>query len=95
MADNAPSDFLERLAAIEHERWAHWQRYMHDKASRNEDGSLTLPADLVARWERLIVTPYSDLTEAERESDRDQVRRYLPLVAPRPLVDSSSSKAGE
>jgi hypothetical protein len=72
---------IEELAAIEHERWAHWQRYVHGKAMRGRDGSLTIPADLVSRWERQIETPYSALSEPEKQSDRDQVRRYLPVLA--------------
>ena len=28
-----------------------------------------------------IATPYSELSEKEKESDRDQVRKYLPIVA--------------
>ncbi len=71
---------LELLAAIEHERWAHWQRYMHDKGKLQADGSLLLEAELVQRWERQIATPYSALSEAEKESDRDQVRRYLRVI---------------
>lgn len=71
---------LERLAAVEHERWAHWQRYVHDHCTANEDGSLTIPAELVARWSEQIETPYAELSEVERESDREQVRRYLPLI---------------
>lgn len=77
----ASSDpMIEKLAALEHERWAHWQRYMHDQGARQPDGGLLLPADLVARWERQIETPYSALSEKEKESDREQVRRYLPFV---------------
>ncbi|MDR6392468.1 hypothetical protein AB3X82_20620 [Paraburkholderia phenoliruptrix] len=76
-----PDEILEQLAAVEHERWAHWQRYMHGKAVRNSDGSLTIPAELVSRWERLMETPYTELTEDERRSDREQVQRYLPLLA--------------
>lgn len=72
---------VERLAAVEHDRWAHWQRYMHGKAERRPDGALILPAELVERWEAQISTSYADLSEAEKESDREQVRRYLPLVA--------------
>lgn len=72
---------MEELAAIEHERWAHWQRYMHSKAERRADGTLVLPAELVGRWEAQIATPFSELTADEKESDREQVRRYLPLVA--------------
>jgi hypothetical protein len=72
---------IERLAAAEHERWAHWQRYMHSKAERRPDGALVLPPELVARWEAQISTHYADLSEAEKESDREQVRRYLPVIA--------------
>lgn len=39
-----------------------------------------LPADLVQRWEKQIAMSYADLTESEKESDREQVRRYLPLI---------------
>ncbi|MEO5317779.1 hypothetical protein PV761_04200 [Arthrobacter sp. CC3] len=71
---------VERLAAIEHERWAHWQQYVHDRCQRRDDGSLVVPAELAARWQAQIETPYAELTEEERESDREQVRRYLPTV---------------
>lgn len=70
----------ERLAAIEHERWAHWQRYMHSKALRQPDGSLLIPKEFVERWEHQITTPFESLTDKEKESDRDQVRKYLPLI---------------
>lgn len=71
---------VEQLAAIEHERWAHWQRYVHDQCERQDDGSLVIPAELVARWQTQIETPYAELTDEEQESDREQVRRYLPVV---------------
>jgi hypothetical protein len=71
---------LERLASIEHDRWSHWQRYMHSKADRRPDGSMVICADLVAQWSRQIETPYEALTNDERESDREQVRRYLPAI---------------
>lgn len=71
---------LEALAALEHERWSHWQAHLHAHARRHPDGSLTLPTDLVLRWERQIATPYSGLSEAEKESDREQVRRTWPLL---------------
>lgn len=71
---------LEELAHIEHERWSHWQRYMHSKGNRKPDGSLHIPADLVAKWDLQIETPYSELSEKEKESDREQVRKYLPTI---------------
>ena len=71
---------MERLAAVEHERWAHWQRYMHGKSTKQSDGSVLIPPDLVKQWERQLSTPYSELTEKEKESDREQVRKYLPIL---------------
>lgn len=71
---------LDQLAAAEHERWAHWQQYVHDHCTANPDGSLTIPAHLAERWSAQISTPYSALSEPEKESDRDQVRRYLPII---------------
>jgi hypothetical protein len=65
-------ELLEPLAAIEHERWSHWQRYMHSKCT---------PAELVKRWERQLNTPYAALSESEKNSDREQVQAYLPLIA--------------
>ena len=73
-------ELLDMLAAIEHERWAHWQRYVHDHCERQQDGSLVIPAELAARWEAQIETPYVELTEREKDSDREQVRRYLPVI---------------
>ncbi len=72
---------LEELSSIEHERWSHWQRYMHEKALRQPDGSLLIPADLVVKWEQQIATKYEQLSDKEKESDREQVRKYLPLIA--------------
>ncbi len=78
---NALDKLLEAFASIEHDRWAHWQRYVHSRCNPGEGGSLVIPAELVTRWERLIATPYSELSEQEKESDREQVRKYLPIIA--------------
>jgi hypothetical protein len=72
---------METLAALEHERWSHWQRYLHSQCRRTDDGSLTIPAELVSRWAQQMSTPYAQLSESEKESDREQVRRYLPAIA--------------
>lgn len=53
---------------------------MHSKAIRQPDGSLLIPAELVSRWDEQIGKSFEELTDEERESDRDQVRRYLPLI---------------
>ena len=72
---------VEQLADVEHERWSHWQRYLHSKCERTMDGSLVIPANLVTQWESQMNTPYSELSETEKDSDREQVRRYLPIIS--------------
>ncbi|MEZ7755378.1 hypothetical protein O5Y58_07680 [Microbacterium paraoxydans] len=74
------AEAVDRLAALEHERWAHWQRYVHDQCERRADGSLVIPAELAERWESQIATPYAELSPEERASDREQVHKYLPTV---------------
>src|SRR5690606_24987196 len=85
-APNLPPVFrseplLEALAALEHERWAHWQRYLHDQCERRDDGALVIPAELATRWAMQMSTPYAELSEEEKASDREQVYRYLPTIA--------------
>jgi hypothetical protein len=71
---------IDKLADVEHQRWAHWQSYMHSKGAVLTDGSLLLPPDLVARWEKQIKTPFEKLSDDEQESDREQVRHYIPAI---------------
>lgn len=73
-------ELIERLAAVEHERWADWQSWVHHQGHRTADGNLVLSAGTIARWERQIATKYEDLSEQERESDRAQVWRYWGLI---------------
>lgn len=71
-------ELIERLADIEHQRWADWQRWCHtilrDNNPSPEQG------DILERWDRQIETPYSELSEKEKQSDREQVMRYLPII---------------
>lgn len=73
--------FIEEGADLEHERWAKWQRYMHSKIEPTEhDPLMHIGTEWVERWNRQIATPYSALSEKEKESDRIEVRKYLPLI---------------
>ena len=60
----------ERLAALEHEQWAHWTRYLLDH----------LTPENVERWRRQIDTPYDRLSEPEKGSDREWADRVLGLI---------------
>lgn len=75
-------ELVEQLADREHESWARWMQYLLSLCKPADDGSgsLTMPADCAMRWQRQIDTPYADLSEQEKESDRAEVRRILPII---------------
>lgn len=74
-------EFREQLAAIEHERWADWQKYYLSKLRYTRGNkSYFMGSGLVDHWQKQIETPYSKLTEEEKDSDRKQVDRYFPLI---------------
>jgi putative protein kinase ArgK-like GTPase of G3E family len=78
-AHTPEAELRERLAAIEHERWADWQKWCHEVLRKS--GELTEGADeLLERWDRQIATQYDNLTDTEKQSDREQVDRYWPLL---------------
>lgn len=84
MNDKYLAELRERLAAIEHERWASWQKYVHGVCLDNGPelgGNLIIPDWAVENWTRQINTKYADLSEEEKQSDREQVDRYWPLIA--------------
>lgn len=77
-----PKDELfEKLADIEHQRWADWQKYVHSKCLPSaDDGIWQIGEEFIKRWGKQINTSYADLTEQEKNSDRDQVMRYWDLI---------------
>jgi len=78
---NYPKDELfEKLADIEHQRWADWQKYFHSMCTDIDGGGKKIPLNVYLRAERQIKTNYKDLTEREKDSDRKQVMRYWELI---------------
>jgi len=74
-----PKDKLfEKLADIEHERWADWQSWCH-KILRENCPSPELEK-VLERWDMQIATNYEFLSEEEKDSDREQVMRYWKLI---------------
>lgn len=69
----------EAIAAVQHEIWAHWMRYLFSVSPKNADGSVNIPVDKVYRWKRQMRMPYALLTDAERDSDREQADKVLAV----------------
>lgn len=76
-------ELIERLAAKEHDSWARWMDYLFNRCDieRGKDGfRYVIPHELVERWKRQVDTPYTDLSEQEKQSDRDEVAHILPII---------------
>ena len=70
----------EQLAEVQHEIWACWMSYLFRISIQNEDGTYTIPADKVEQWKRQIQTLYSELSEQEKEGDREQADKVLSIL---------------
>ncbi len=79
-------DLIEHLAEKEHASWSHWMDYLFSRCLEvgDKDGegyeSYVIPRELVRRWQRQAKTPYVELTEQEKQSDRDEVAHILPII---------------
>ena len=76
------NDTAERLADYAHTAWSGWMEYLFDKGHANPDGTFTINADSVERWRRQMGTPYKQLPETEKESDRDEAAKIAIQVGP-------------
>jgi hypothetical protein len=87
-------DIREELAALEHDQWAHWTRYMltvlrpvlglgfyEARGSGIENKPDIVKArESLERWKRQINTPYADLSEKEKGSDREWADKALEIA---------------
>jgi len=75
-------DIREQLAALAHDDiWSTWMRWQFSCCTPNPDGSLTIPAEKVERWQRQMDTPYHALPEHEKHSDREQADKILSVLS--------------
>lgn len=68
----------EALAEYAHEAWSNWMAYMFSKGDY-DDGEWVMPVWAVERWQRQMNTPYAELPEEEKKSDRDNADRMLAI----------------
>jgi len=62
------SKLLEELAELEHSQWIHWTTHMIDNP------------DKVNLWSRLMETPYSELTNKEKEGHRTWAKKAIEIM---------------
>jgi len=74
------NDLREQLAALAHEQWAGWMKYLFEQSIEGGDGRVEIPALFVARWKCQMNTLYTDLPENEKESDRAEADKVLRVI---------------
>lgn len=84
-------ELREELAALAHDQWSGWMKYLFEKCRPGrsklgnwglvKNGTMIIPTESVERWQRQMNTPYAELSEAEKESDRQEADRVLALLA--------------
>ncbi len=67
----------DKLAEVQHAIWAHWMNHLFGVSTRNDDGSYTISAEKAEQWIRQMNTPYTELPDNQKESDREQADKVL------------------
>lgn len=105
-------DKREKLAALEHQQWAHWTGHMLEvlhpllNLGCRFDRLLTLETlhDLDAvdralaaqrRWLRQVNTPYADLSEKEKDSDREWADKVLEITGTASPLDGAYAERAQ
>jgi len=63
---------IEELAALEHEQWMKWAKDI----LKTED----ITKERSKRWEEESFKPYKDLTEEQKEMDREWAKKVYDIV---------------
>jgi hypothetical protein len=74
------SELEEDLADYAHAAWSGWMVYLFEKSTTRPNGDVVIPSELAARWARQVATPYQELPEGEKESDKVEARKMLKIM---------------
>jgi hypothetical protein len=75
----ADSILLEKLADLEHKQWSIWMTWLFS-ISKSKGSDVTQRTERWRQWRREANTPYSQLSEREKDSDREFARRVLKVL---------------
>ena len=74
------SDLREMLADHAHDAWSRWMKHLFSVCQRSDNGTVLIPTELVAKWNRQVQTPYANLSEMEKKSDRAEADKVIALL---------------
>ena len=75
-------DIREELAAYAHEAWSGWMKYLFNTQNGTiaPNGRWIIGMKQEERWRRQMETPYADLPESEKESDRAEAYKMIEIM---------------
>ena len=76
MRKETEDKMIERLANLEHQQWAHWEIYREKAENTLNDYGYPNREN----WRRLRATEYDELTEKEKDSDRNWARKAMEII---------------
>ena len=94
--ERSESMLLEELARYAHEAWSRWMKHiwkLYPPFINDRFDCVIIEGESRERWDRQMNTPYADLTEDEKESDRKEARRILAITREGAAALSGSSPA--
>ncbi|MCD6436254.1 MAG: hypothetical protein J7L15_07680 [Clostridiales bacterium] len=72
MAKNKEKDLIEELSALEHKQWWDWAKDI----LKTED----ITEERAKRWKKNSFKPYEDLSEEQKDMDREWAEKVLKIV---------------
>ena len=70
---------LEKLSEQAH---IIWSEHVTSLVSRyeTEEGNAIIPKEKIESWKKLIMTPYNDLSDEEKDKDREIALKYFNII---------------
>lgn len=75
LAESKKKKIIEELAELEHKQWMEWAKNILE----TED----ITNERVKRWEEDSFKPYKDLTEEQKDMDREWAEKVYKIVKAR------------
>ena len=73
------NDKIELIADFMHDQWSHWTKHQF-KVMFNYQNWSEEKDELIERWRRQMNTPYAELSEKEKDSDREWAKKLIDLL---------------
>lgn len=76
-------DLREKFAALVHDQWSGWMKYLFGLCQGTKwlaGPQVAIPEAAEERWRRQMSTPYGQLPEEEKKSDRELAGKFIELI---------------